>query len=56
MFRTRKGVQITNPNKVNQDRLFVQENHETNCNNSINLYSIADGHGPYGHFVSSFIM
>jgi hypothetical protein len=24
MFRTRKGVQIMNPNKVNQDRLYVK--------------------------------
>lgn len=26
MFRTRKGVQIMNPNKVNQDRIYVKEN------------------------------
>lgn len=26
MFRTRKGVQIMNPNKVNQDRVLIEEN------------------------------
>ena len=26
MFRTRKGVQIMNPNKFNQDRFIVKEN------------------------------
>lgn len=24
MFRTRKGIQIMNPNKVNQDRLYLK--------------------------------
>ena len=40
-----------NPNKVNQDRVLIQEGFEVNGKN-FHLYSVADGHGTSGHFVS----
>lgn len=40
-----------NPNKVNQDRVLIEENIEQNSKN-YNLYTVADGHGIAGHFVS----
>lgn len=55
MFRTRKGVQIMNPNKVNQDRVLIEENIDVQ-ENSYNLYAVADGHGAFGHFVSHFLV
>lgn len=56
MFRTRKGVQITNPNKVNQDRFFIKEDIEITPDQIINIYVVADGHGPFGHCVSHLIV
>lgn len=56
MFRTRKGVQIMNPNKVNQDRLYLRENVLMSNNESMCIYAVADGHGPQGHFVSHLIV
>jgi serine/threonine protein phosphatase PrpC len=52
-YRTRQGVQINNPNKVNQDSLVIKTNLG---DKSINLYAVADGHGAFGHFVSQFIV
>ena len=54
MFRTRKGVQIHNPNKVNQDRFVIKENSQIN-NKTIDIFAVADGHGPLGHCVSHTI-
>lgn len=55
MFRTRKGVQISNPNKVNQDRFVIMENCRIDSHRKVDLYAVADGHGPLGHFVSHSI-
>jgi hypothetical protein len=52
-YRTRQGVQISNPNKVNQDSLLIKTNL---AERETNLYAVADGHGVYGHFVSQFIV
>jgi hypothetical protein len=52
-YRTRQGVQINNPNKVNQDSLLIKTNL---AERSTNLYAIADGHGVFGHLVSQFIV
>lgn len=56
MFKTRKGVQISNPNKVNQDRYLIKENEQITLNKKISMYAVADGHGPNGHCVSSLII
>jgi serine/threonine protein phosphatase PrpC len=52
-YRTRQGVQINNPNKVNQDSLLIKTNL---AERTTNLYAIADGHGVFGHLVSQFIV
>ena len=52
-YRTRQGVQITNPNKVNQDSLVIKTNL---ANKGINLYAVADGHGTFGHLVSQYLV
>lgn len=52
-YRTRQGVQINNPNKVNQDSLLIKTNL---ADRNTNLYAIADGHGVFGHLVSQFIV
>ena len=52
-YRTRQGVQITNPNKVNQDSLVIKSNL---CDKNINLYAVADGHGAFGHLVSQYLV
>jgi len=52
-YRTRQGVQINNPNKVNQDSLVIKTNL---ADKNINIYAVADGHGAFGHFVSQFIV
>lgn len=60
MFRTRKGIQIMNPNKVNQDRFLIEQDLIVNFSNGnsfrYDLYAVADGHGPCGHHVSHFIV
>jgi serine/threonine protein phosphatase PrpC len=52
-YRTRQGVQSTNPNKVNQDSLVIKNNL---AEKNINLYAIADGHGNNGHLVSQYLV
>lgn len=52
-YRTRQGVQINNPGKVNQDSLLIKTNL---ADRPTNLYAIADGHGVFGHLVSQFIV
>lgn len=52
-YRTKQGVQITNPGKVNQDSLVIKTNL---AEKGIHLYAVADGHGAFGHFVSQFIV
>jgi len=52
-YRTRQGVQITNPNKVNQDSLVIKSNL---AEKNINLYAVADGHGTNGHLVSQYLV
>lgn len=46
-FRTRQGTLITNPNKPNQDSYLIKSNIDGSY-----LFSVADGHGLHGHFVS----
>jgi serine/threonine protein phosphatase PrpC len=52
-MRTRTGVMPTNPNKVNQDSLIACPNFADSPDQF--FYSVNDGHGVYGHFVSNFI-
>lgn len=52
-FRTKKGYQITNPNKVNQDNFIAYPNYAQNPFQ--HLFAVCDGHGVNGHFVSYFI-
>lgn len=52
-YRTRQGVQISNPNKVNQDSLVIKTNL---ADKKINLYAVADGHGAFGHQVSQYLV
>lgn len=52
-YRTRQGVQATNPNKVNQDSLVIKTNL---ADKNINLYAVADGHGAFGHLVSQYLV
>lgn len=56
MYRTRKGVQIMNPNKVNQDRLYIKENVLMSNQQNMSIFAVADGHGPFGHHVSHLIV
>jgi serine/threonine protein phosphatase PrpC len=53
MWRTRKGTQIMNPNKVNQDRVLVEESIR---GLDLDLYAVADGHGVFGHYVSHSLL
>lgn len=46
-------MQISNPNKVNQDSLVIKTNLGEK---SINLYAVADGHGSNGHLVSQYLV
>jgi len=52
-YRTRQGLQITNPNKVNQDSLVIKSNL---AEKNLNLYAVADGHGVNGHLVSQYLV
>lgn len=52
-YRTRQGVQVNNPNKVNQDSLLIKT---SLAEKDVNLYAVADGHGVHGHLVSQFIV
>ena len=52
-YRTKQGVQINNPNKVNQDSLVIKTNL---AQKNINLYAVADGHGTFGHMVSQYLV
>jgi serine/threonine protein phosphatase PrpC len=51
-YRTKQGVQITNPNKTNQDSLVIKTKL---ADRNINLFAVADGHGSFGHLVSQHI-
>ena len=52
-YPTRQGVQVNNPNKVNQDSLLIKT---SLAEKEVNLYAVADGHGAHGHLVSQFIV
>jgi serine/threonine protein phosphatase PrpC len=51
-YRTKQGVQISNPNKPNQDSLVIKTRL---FDRNTNLFAVADGHGNFGHLVSQFI-
>ncbi|CAD8083566.1 unnamed protein product [Paramecium primaurelia] len=51
--RSRKGVQLGNASKVNQDTYVCCAKIENN--ECIHLFAICDGHGEHGHQVSGFI-
>ncbi|CAK60912.1 unnamed protein product (macronuclear) [Paramecium tetraurelia] len=51
--RTRKGVQLGNASKVNQDAYVCCAKIENN--ECIHLFAICDGHGELGHLVSGLI-
>ncbi len=46
-------MQISNPNKVNQDSLVIKTNL---ADKNINLFAVADGHGTFGHHVSQYLV
>lgn len=45
-----------NPNKVNQDRLYIKENVLMSNQQNMSIFAVADGHGPFGHHVSHLIV
>ena len=47
---------MMNPNKVNQDRFLIKEGIRAREKKNVDLYAVADGHGPLGHFVSNTIV
>ncbi|CAD8126402.1 unnamed protein product [Paramecium sonneborni] len=49
--RTRQGQLASNPNKTNQDTYIC----ETNIVADMHLFSVCDGHGQNGHFVSQYV-
>lgn len=56
-------MQITNPNKTNQDSLLIKTNLFSNCSSSNLLgvkdsmmFAVADGHGMFGHVVSQYLV
>ncbi|CAD8127540.1 unnamed protein product [Paramecium sonneborni] len=49
--RTRQGQLASNPNKTNQDSYIC----ETNIVCDMHLFSVCDGHGQNGHFVSQYV-
>ncbi|CAD8174621.1 unnamed protein product [Paramecium pentaurelia] len=51
--RSRKGVQLGNASKVNQDTYICCAKIENN--ECIHLFAICDGHGEHGHLVSGLI-
>ena len=53
-YRTRQGVQATNPNKTNQDSLLIKTNLTSYEGSSI--FAVADGHGMHGHLVSQYLV
>lgn len=53
-YRTKQGVQISNPNKTNQDSLLIKTNLSAHEGSSI--FAVADGHGMFGHLVSQFLV
>lgn len=48
-YRTKQGVLVTNPKKVNQDSLLIKTKM---LNSNIHLFAVADGHGLFGHLIS----
>lgn len=53
-YRTKQGVQATNPKKTNQDSLLIKTNLANNEGSSV--FAVADGHGMYGHHVSQYLV
>jgi serine/threonine protein phosphatase PrpC len=51
-YRTKQGVLITNPKKLNQDSLLIKTKM---LNTNIHLFAVADGHGLYGHHISQLV-
>ena len=47
-------MQISNPNKTNQDSLLIKTNLSSHDGSSI--FAVADGHGMYGHLVSQYLV
>jgi len=52
-YRTRKGYIPNNSGKVNQDSFIINPN--INSKTWQHFFAVCDGHGPFGHHVSSFI-
>jgi serine/threonine protein phosphatase PrpC len=52
-FRTKKGFIPSNSSKVNQDSYIITPN--VNNKTWQHIFGICDGHGPLGHYVSSYI-
>jgi serine/threonine protein phosphatase PrpC len=51
-YRTKQGILITNPKKVNQDSLLIKTKM---LNSNIHLFAVADGHGLFGHQISQLV-
>lgn len=51
-YRTKQGVLVTNPKKVNQDSLLIKTKM---MNSNIHLFAVADGHGLFGHQISQLV-
>jgi len=51
-YRTKQGVLVTNPKKVNQDSLLIKTKM---LNSNVHLFAVADGHGLFGHQVSQLV-
>lgn len=46
-YRSRKGLQSGNPDKINQDSIVISTN--INEQTSQHYFGVCDGHGPAGH-------
>lgn len=51
-YRTKQGVLVTNPKKVNQDSLLIKTKM---LNSNVHLFAVADGHGLFGHQISQLV-
>lgn len=52
-YDTRKGYVPYNRNKVNQDRHVIQ--FDLQGNSALSMFGVMDGHGEFGHDVSSMV-
>ena len=51
-YRTKQGVLVTNPKKVNHVSLLI---HTMMLTSNVHLFAVADGHGLFGHQVSQLV-